>query len=130
MEDHAMAREIPVGTEHETRDTVTLEMAVTHLGPEMTVLSTPSMIMLMEQCCLQAMQPFLEAHENSVGTKVCVTHDAALRVGEPAIVRAKLAEFTGRRYIWDVAAFSADERRLGGGTHERAVIDMNRFRGG
>lgn len=123
-----MAREIPIGTEHEIREPVTPDMAVAHLGPEAAVLSTPAMIGLMEQCCLRAMQPFLEAHENSVGTKVCVTHDAPLRVGEEAIVRAKLTEFTGRRYVWEVAAFSADDRRLGGGTHERAVVDMNRFR--
>jgi predicted thioesterase len=123
-----MAREIPIGTEHETRETVTPQMAVAHLGPEAAVLSTPAMIQLMEQCCLQAMQPYLEPHENSVGTKVCVTHDAALRVGEQAIVKARLAEFTGRRYVWEVTAYSADDRRLGGGTHERAVIDMNRFR--
>lgn len=123
-----MAREIPVGTEHETRTTVTPAMTVSHLGPEVVVLSTPSMINLMEQCCLAAMQPFLEAEEGSVGTKVCVTHDAALRAGEEAVVRATLAEFTGRRYVWDVQALSADGRKLGGGTHERAVVDLRRFR--
>ena len=125
-----MAREIPVGTEHEISAGVTEDMGAPHLGPAGAVLSTPSMIGLMEQCCLQAMVPFLEANENSVGTKVCVTHDAAARVGDTVAIRARLAEFTGRRYVWDVAAYGPDERRLGGGTHERAVIDMNRFRAG
>jgi fluoroacetyl-CoA thioesterase len=125
-----VAREIPTGTEHEIRQTVTPEMSVSHLGPAAAVLSTPSMIGLMEQCCLQAMRPFLAENENSVGTKVCVTHDAALRVGEEVIVRATLGEFTGKRYVWDVAAYSTDDRKLGAGTHERAVIDMSRFRGG
>jgi len=124
-----MAREIPVGTEHEIQETVTPEMGAPHLGPAGAVLSTPSMIGLMEQCCLQAMQPFLEEHENSVGTKVCITHDAALRGGEDVIIRTKLAEMAGRRYVWDVSAHSTDERKLGGGTHERAVIDMRRFTG-
>ena len=125
-----MPREIPTGTENEIRQSVTPEMSVSHLGPQAAVLSTPAMIGLMEQCCLQAMRPFLEANENSVGTKVCVTHDAALRVGEEVIVRARLQEFTGRRYVWEVAAYSTDDRRLGAGTHERAVIDMSRFRSG
>jgi fluoroacetyl-CoA thioesterase len=88
------------------------------------------MIGLMEQCCLQAMRPFLDEHENTVGTKVCVTHDAALRAGEEVVIRATLAEMAGRRYVWDVAAFSTDDRRLGGGTHDRAVVDMRRFGGG
>lgn len=122
--------EIPTGTTHEIRVTVTPDMGVSHLGPAAAVLSTPSMIGLMEQCCLQAMRPFLAENENSVGTKVCVTHDAALRIGEEAVIQASLSEFTGRRYVWDVTALSADGKKLGGGTHERAVIDTTRFRGG
>lgn len=123
-----MAREIPIGTTHEIQETVTVEMGAPHLGPAGQVLSTPSMIGLMEQCCLQAMQPFLEGNENTVGTKVCITHDAALRAGEIVTIRADLAEFTGRRYIWNVAAFGPDGKQLGGGTHDRAVVDMSRFR--
>ena len=121
---------IPTGTEHEIRATISADMVPPHLGPAAAVLSTPSMIGLMEQCCLQAMRPFLAEHENSVGTKVCVTHDAAARVGEEVVIRARLSEFTGRRYVWEVEAFGPGERRLGGGTHERAVIDINRLRGG
>lgn len=122
--------EIPTGTTHEIRVTVTPDMGVSHLGPAAAVLSTPSMIGLMEQCCLQAMRPFLAENENSVGTKVCVTHDAALRIGEEAVIQASLSEFTGRRYVWEVTALSAEGKKLGGGTHERAVIDTTRFRGG
>lgn len=125
-----MATEIPVGTEHQISATVEADMGAPHLGPAGAVLSTPSMIGLMEQCCLQAMRPFLAENENSVGTKVCVTHDAAARLGDTVVIKARLSEFTGRRYIWEVEAFGPDDRRLGGGTHERAVIDMNRFRAG
>jgi fluoroacetyl-CoA thioesterase len=123
-----MADTIPVGTEHEISAEVTPDMGAPHLGPAGAVLSTPSMVGLMEQCCLQAMQPFLGENENSVGTKVCVTHDAALRAGEQVTIKARLAEFTGRRYVWDVTALGPDGKRLGGGTHERAVVDMSRFR--
>src|SRR5262249_4372051 len=125
-----MAREIPIGTTHEIREMVTPDMGAPHLGPAGAVLSTPSMIGLMEQCSIQAMQPFLDEHENSVGTKVCITHDAALRSGEEVVIRSTLQEMAGRRYVWGVAAFSTDDRRIGGGTHERAVVDMRRFGGG
>lgn len=123
-----MPQEIPIGTERELRQETTAAMGVAHLGPAAAVLSTPSMIGLMEACCLQAMRPFLSETENTVGTKVCITHDAALRTGEEIIIRAKLAEVKGRRYVWEVTALSADDRKLGGGTHERAVIDSSRFR--
>ncbi|MFN8557227.1 MAG: hypothetical protein U0531_07725 [Dehalococcoidia bacterium] len=73
-----MAAEIPVGTSNETTVTVTADMSPPHLK-DVQVLSTPSMIQLMEVCALEAMRPFLTAEETSVGTAVCITHDAALR---------------------------------------------------
>src|SRR5215211_867508 len=121
-----MAQQIPVGAKHTIEAVVTDEMGAPHLGPAGAVLSTPSMIALMEQCCLQAMQPFLDENENSVGTKICVTHDAAARTGDTVTISCRLQE-SGRRYIWEVEAHAADGKRLGGGTHDRAVIDMRRF---
>ena len=64
-----VAQAIPVGTEHEIRETVTPEMGVSNLGPAAAVISTPSMFGLMEQCCLQEMWPYLDPNENSVCTK-------------------------------------------------------------
>src|SRR5215213_3038090 len=78
-----MAQEIPVGTSHEIAVTVTPDMSPPHLK-DVSVLSTPSMINLMEQCALQAMAPYLADGETSVGTEVCITHDAALTVGQEA----------------------------------------------
>ena len=76
------------------------------------------------------MRPFLTDDETSVGTEVCVTHDAALAVGQTATVRARLGELQGRRYVWEVEAFAPDGKRLGGGTHKRAVVSLSRMRGG
>ncbi len=123
-----MATEIPIGTSHEITVTVTPDMSPSHLG-DVAVLSTPSMINLMEQCCLQAMRPFHTDEETTVGTEVCVTHDAALAVGQQATVRAHLREMEGRRYVWEVEALGPDGKRLGGGTHKRAVVSLARLRG-
>ena len=122
-----MVREIPIGTSNEITAEVTPDMSPPHLKGN-PVLSTPSMISLMEQCALRAMVPFLEEGETSVGTAVCVTHDAALPVGQTAIVRARLQEMEGRRYVWEVEALGPDGRRLGAGTHKRAVLNPNRLR--
>ncbi len=124
-----MASEIPAGTTHETTETVTPDMSPAHLK-DVQVLSTPSMIMLMEQCALQAMEPFLAEGETTVGTEVCVTHDAALAVGQQATIRARFVEMQGRRYVWEVEALGPDGKRLGGGTHKRAVVNAARLRGG
>jgi predicted thioesterase len=125
-----MAREVPIGTNKELVVTTKPEMGVAHLGPRGQVLSTPSMIGLMEQASLQALAPFLDENESSVGTKVCISHTAAARIPSQVTVRARLSEFAGRRYIFEVEAFNEDGKRMGDGTHERAVIDLRRFSGG
>jgi fluoroacetyl-CoA thioesterase len=125
-----MAREIPIGTSKELQVTSSPDMGVQHLGPRGQVVSTPSMISLMEQASLQAIAPFLEEHESSVGTKVCITHTAAARIPSQVTVRSRLSEFTGRRYVFEVEAFNEEGKKMGDGTHERAVIDLRRFGGG
>jgi fluoroacetyl-CoA thioesterase len=123
-----MPAEIPIGTSNEITVTVTKEMSPSHLA-DVAVLSTPAMIELMEQCALQKMRSYLSDEETSVGTEVCVTHDAALSVGQEATIKARLREMEGRRYVWEVEAFGPDGKRLGGGTHKRAVVNLARLRG-
>jgi fluoroacetyl-CoA thioesterase len=124
-----MAQPIPPGTTGRGTTTVTADMSPPHLR-DVQVLSTPSMINMMEQCVLQAMAPYLDEGETSVGTEICVTHDAALAVGQAATVQARFTGMEGRRYVWEVEALAPDGRRLGGGTHKRAVVALARLRGG
>ncbi len=125
-----MAREVPVGTTKEMVVTSTPDMGVAHLGPRGQVVSTPAMIGMMEQASLQAIAPYLEEDESSVGTKVCITHTAAARIPSQVTVRSHFTEFTGRRYVFEVEAFNEEGKKMGEGTHERAVIDLKRFGGG
>src|SRR6266536_792277 len=124
-----MAREVPVGTAKEMVVTSTPDMGVAHLGPRGQVGSTPEMIGMMEQASIQAIAPFLDTDESSVGTKVCITHTAAARIPSQVTVRSRFTEFTGRRYVFEVEAFNEDGKKMGEGTHERAVIDLKRFGG-
>jgi len=124
-----MAREVPAGTSKELIVTSTPDMGVAHLGPRGKVVSTPAMIGLMEQASLLAIAPFLDQDESSVGTKVCISHTAAARIPSQVTVRSRFTEFTGRRYVFEVEAFNEDGKRMGEGTHERAIIDLKRFGG-
>lgn len=117
-----MARAIAIGTEHEIAVVVAPEMGAPHLGPAAAVLSTPSMIGLMEQCCLLATLPFLDQGESSEGAAVCVSHDAAARVGDAIRIRVRLASAAEGRHIWEVTALAADGRTLGAGTIERVIL--------
>jgi predicted thioesterase len=91
-------------------------MAAPHLGPAGAVLSTPSMIGLMEQCCRQAHVADLAPGAVVVGAAVCISHEAACRVGEEIVVRARRLAVEGDRHTWDVAVLTTDGRRIGAGT--------------
>lgn len=101
-------------------------MGVTHVGP-VEMLSTPAMIGMMESVSLRLMQEHLDQGQTSVGARVDVRHLAPSPVGKPVRVKATFLRTEGRRYIFQVEAYSG-ERKIGEGIHERAVVDPSRFR--
>lgn len=113
-----------VGLETSATYTVSEDMSPGHLP--MTVLSTPSMIMLIEGTCLQAVQEHLDEAETTVGVHVCVSHDAAASEGEEFEVRARLV-VTDRRRLTFETRVTVGDRVLSTGTHARMVIDTSRF---
>jgi fluoroacetyl-CoA thioesterase len=114
------------GIENVLEVTVTPEMSPPHLPVK--VLSTPSMVQLMEQTCLLSAVPHLDESETTVGTHICVSHVAAATAGENVVVTTKLVEVVKRRLRFEVSV-KAGDRLLGEGTHDRAVIDTTRFAG-
>jgi len=101
-------------------------MGVSHLGPAAAVLSTPHMIGLMEQTCLEAVKPHLDANEQTVGTMVHIWHRSAVKVGEPVVCSCKLIERDRRKLLLEVKVMWGD-KVIGEGTHERFVVDLNKF---
>jgi fluoroacetyl-CoA thioesterase len=104
--------------------TVTPDMSPPHLTAK--VLSTPSMVQLMEQTCLQSVVPHLDQGETTVGTHVCISHVAAAAAGEEVAVSCELAEVNKRRLTFNVRA-AAGDKLLGEGPHQRAVISTDRL---
>jgi len=94
--------------------------------PQATVFSTPSMIMLMEQSAREALRPFLEDGEESVGVEVQVEHSGVAVLGSTVRGVAKVLEMDGRRVVFEVRAYVGD-REIGRGKHRRAVIQLNRL---
>jgi fluoroacetyl-CoA thioesterase len=121
-----MKDSLAVGLEHSVTTEVTPEMSPAHLSAQ--VLSTPSMIQLMEMASLQLVAPHLDAGETTVGIHVCVSHVAGAAAGEAVTISTRLAEVAKRRLTFDVSARCGD-RLLGEGTHQRAVVDASRFGG-
>ena len=87
------------------------------------VYSTPSMICHME---LSAYSLAMEHGHATVGTKVNISHLRACKPGTEVSVTAELLEVDGRRMEFSVKA--EDEMGLlGEGTHQRYIIDPERF---
>lgn len=92
----------------------------------MDVLSTPWMITLMESASRDAVQSFLPQGHTTVGTRVDVYHTAPLPVGAFVSVESTLIEIRDRILVFAVRAWS-DSGDIGHGTHERVVINTDKF---
>jgi fluoroacetyl-CoA thioesterase len=119
-----MKDSLTVGITGQARHTVTPEMSPRHLPR--VVLSTPMMIQLIEVCCLEAAQPHLDESETTVGTHVCVSHQAAVMEGEEFEVRGRLTEIDRRRLTFAVEV-DGPRGRVSEGTHQRAVVSLDRM---
>lgn len=90
------------------------------------VFATAFMVGFVEDTCIAAIRPFLEPGQHSVGTHVDLSHTAATPVGMTVFARVELVQVEGRKLTFQVAC--RDEREaIGGGRHERMLIDQARF---
>jgi fluoroacetyl-CoA thioesterase len=104
--------------------TVTADMSPPHLP--MKVLSTPSMVQLIEATCLQTAQLHLDDGETTVGTHVCVSHAASAAAGDDVVVTCELTEVDRRRLEFATRVTSGD-KLLSEGTHQRFVVKAASF---
>jgi fluoroacetyl-CoA thioesterase len=92
------------------------------------VLATPMLVSYFELAAHQLVMPALEPGQGTVGSHIDIRHLAATPIGMRVTFRATLTERDGRRLVFRVEA--DDERdHVGEGTHERFVVDMQRFMG-
>ncbi len=85
------------------------------------------MIGLIEDTCLDAIAPLLEAGETTVGTRVDVTHVASARTGEDICVRIRLVSVTQRRLLGFEVHVEAPAGVISTGAHQRLVIERSRI---
>ena len=104
--------------------TVDDKLIVKHMGGE-GVLSTPSMIGLMERAGIEAVQAHLPDGHTTVGFEVNVKHFGATPKGKKVTVSAELLEIDGRKLRFKVEAHDED-KKVGEGTHRRAIVPIQR----
>jgi len=90
------------------------------------VFATPMMIALMELAACESIADSLEPTQTSVGTQINVAHLAATPLGATVTAKATILQVGGRKILFEVTAHDG-VNEIGKGTHERFVVDAQRF---
>ena len=91
------------------------------------VFATGFLVGLLEWACIKAINPHLDwPREQSVGTHIDVSHEAATPPGLTVTVTVELIGVEGRRLSFNVEAHDGVDV-ISRGRHERFVIDKAKF---
>jgi len=118
----SMKNTLTTGIRGESHHLVDESMSPPHLPSK--VLSTPSMIGLIEDTCLWAVQGHLDEGETTVGIHVCVSHSASVSAGETIDIVCELTDIDRRRLVFDTKVTSGG-KVVSEGTHQRFVVRPN-----
>jgi fluoroacetyl-CoA thioesterase len=122
------------GLSYEFSFKVTESKTVPHLYPESpefslmpTVLATGYMVGLFEWACIQAVNPYIDwPREQTVGTRVDLSHEAATPPGLVVTVKVRLEAVEGRKLVFAIKADDGIDK-ISEGTHERYIILASKF---
>jgi fluoroacetyl-CoA thioesterase len=118
---------VPVGTKGQFETIVESAHLASEIDPALAaVMSTPKLVEMMERAAMDALNPFYDAGESSVGISIEVKHVAATPPGHRVRAEAEVTKAEGRRFEFQVRAFDEVEE-IGSGIHRRAVVNSAKF---
>jgi fluoroacetyl-CoA thioesterase len=118
---------VHIGLTREETFTVEEQHAAAHVGSGGSrVLATPWMIAYMERVSYRLLAEHLGEGESSVGVLVNIRHLAPTPVGASVRVKAEVERLENSQVTFTVDAWDQAEK-IGAGSHQRAVIDEDRF---
>ena len=118
---------LQLGLTYTSTRTVEEHHLAAHVGSgDLRVLSTPSMIALMEEAAMHCVTPHLEPTQTTVGGHIAASHLKPTAHGRTITATATLMAVEGRNLQFSVSA--ADEDGLiGEGEHTRFIVDREKF---
>ena len=98
-----------------------------HVGSgDLRVLSTPSMIALMEEAAMHCVAAHLDAQLTTVGGHISASHLKPTAHGHTITATATLTKVEGRKLQFSITA-SDEEGIIGEGEHTRFIVDREKF---
>lgn len=98
-----------------------------HVGSgDLRVLSTPSMIALMEEAAMHCVAPHIEDSQTTVGGHIAASHLKPTTHGRTITATATLIKMEGRKLQFSISA-SDEEGLIGEGEHTRFIVDREKF---
>ena len=129
-----MKDSLSLGIKYEHKFLVPSSKTVPALYPESEefgampeVFATGFLVGFLEWACIKAINPYLDwPEEQTVGTHIDVSHEAATPPGMVVTATVELVGVEGRKLIFDVEANDGVDR-IAKGRHERFVINRAHF---
>ena len=90
------------------------------------VLSTPNLIGLLERTAREALQPFLEPNERTVGIEIDIRHLAPTPLGQTVTCTARVIQAEGSSVTLQIEARDEHEM-IARGIHKRAIVRVESF---
>ncbi len=91
-----------------------------------SVFATAFLVGFAEWTCIEALRPYLNEEERTVGTYVDLSHCAATPIGQKVTAEVELVEVEGRKLRFKILC--RDEKEIiSEGFHERFIINYDKF---
>jgi fluoroacetyl-CoA thioesterase len=129
-----MKSPLTIGIKYEHTFTVPLSKTVPALYPEAEeflmmpeVFATGFLVGFLEWACIKAINAYLDfPEEQTVGTHINVSHQAATPVGLVVTAKVELIKIEGKKLTFKVEAHDGTDL-ISQGTHERFIINKMKF---
>ncbi len=116
-----------VGLVGEQRRTVEGAHLIDFMGPDVPgVLATSWLVWFMEHAARNAILPYMDDGEDSVGTDMQIQHTAPTPQGLEVACRARVVRVDGQTVTFTIEAHDGRES-IGKALHKRAVVLKSRF---
>ena len=129
-----MEKKLEIGLQYEFTYKVPRNKTVPHIFTESDeysqmpeVFSTGFLVAFLEWTCIQALNPYIKwPEEQTLGTHVNISHEAATPIGFEVTGKVELIEIEKRRLLFKVEAYDNLDL-ISQGTHERFIINREKF---